>query len=342
LSLRDLLFPLAWVYRGITGCRNWLYDHRLLRVSHVETKVISIGNLTVGGTGKTPVTLALIEELRARGYSCGVVSRGYKRSKAGVLGVDNSPLAAHTFGDEPALIKASYPDVPVFVGKKRMAAVKALLAEKKVDFILCDDAFQHRSLHRDLNFLLLDVTESIRSYRLLPVGRSREALQPALKRADFIVLTKTNLIPVEELDEIREWIKSRAGGKPVLMAEYVFKGMRSLKGHVVQSFKDKAYLVSGIAKPQTLERTVGDRVAIVKHKAFPDHHRYTDLEIEALLDEASQLQARWILTTAKDGMKLGAFHRLRERLWIVDLGICFNGDVNAFYEAVDQLGRQVR
>jgi tetraacyldisaccharide 4'-kinase len=340
LSLKDLLFPLAWAYRGVTGCRNWLYDRRLFRINQVDAKVISIGNLTVGGTGKTPVTLALIEGLKARGYSCGVVSRGYKRTKAGVLQVDNSPLAAHTFGDEPALIKSTYPDVPVLVGEKRVAAAKALLADQKVDFILCDDAFQHRSLHRDLNILLIDATEPLSSYRLMPVGRAREAMQPALKRADVIMVTKANLVSEEELKELREWIKTKSGEKPVILAEYVFKGMKSLKGQVVQSFKDSAYLVSGIAKPMAFERTLGDRVKIVKHKTFPDHHRYTDLEVEALLDEASQLQARWILTTAKDSMKLGAFHRLRERLWIAELGIRFNGDVNAFYEAVDRLGRQ--
>jgi tetraacyldisaccharide 4'-kinase len=209
-----------------------------------------------------------------------------------------------------------------------------------VDFILCDDAFQHRSLHRDLNLLLLDVTESIRSYRLLPVGRAREALQPALKRADFVVLTKANLISEQELNEVRRWLQGKTEDKPTILAEYIFKGMRSLTGQVVQSFKDGAYVFSGIAKPAAFESTLGERVKIVKHKTFPDHHRYTDLEVEEILDEASRLQARWILTTAKDSMKLGAFPRLRERLWVVELGIRFNGDVNTFYEAVDRLGRK--
>lgn len=324
----------------MTGCRNWLYDHRIFRASKVEAKVISIGNLTVGGTGKTPVTLALLEGLTARGYTCGVVSRGYKRKQSGTLVVDTSPLAAHQFGDEPALIKSTFPDVPVLVGEKRAAAARELLAQKQVDMIICDDAFQHRSLHRDLNVLLIDATESQKNYRLMPVGRAREAVKPAISRADFIILTKANLVSSEQLEEIRAWIKSKGGEKPILTADYVFKGMRSLRGQVVQSFKDSAYLVSGIAKPEAFEKTVGDRVKVVKHKVFPDHHRYKDIEVEAILDDASQLQARWILTTAKDGMKLGAFHRLRERLWTVELGVKLNGDVNAFYEAVDRLGRK--
>lgn len=340
MSLKDLLYPLAWAYRGVTGCRNWFYDKRLFRATKVDAKVISIGNLTVGGTGKTPVTLALLEGFKARGYTCGVVSRGYMRQESGTLVVDNSPLAAHRFGDEPALIKSAFPEVPVLVSEKRVAAARELLAHSPVDIVICDDAFQHRSLHRDLNILLIDATESLKNYRLLPVGRAREAVKPAISRADFIVLTKSNLVSSEQLNEVREWIKSKGGDKPVLTADYVFKGMRSLKGQVVQSFKDSAYVVSGIAKPEAFEKTIGDRVKVVKHKVFPDHHRYRDIEIEAILDDASQLQARWILTTAKDGMKLGAFHRLRERLWIVELGIKLNGDVNAFYEAVDRLGRK--
>ncbi len=338
--MKDLLFPLSLAYRGATGCRNWLYDRRIFRSSQVETKIISIGNLTVGGTGKTPVTLALIEGLKARGYTCGVISRGYKRGRSGVLEVDLSPLAAHSFGDEPALIKANFNDVPVFVGEKRVSAAKALLAAHKVDFIICDDAFQHRSLYRDLNLLLLDVSEPIRNYKVLPVGRARESLVPALKRADFLILTKSNLVESQKLDEVREWLKARSGDKPILLADYVFKGMRSLKGQVVQSFKDKVYMVSGIAKPEAFERTLENRVDVVKHKTFPDHHRYSDLDVEAILDEAGHLQARWILTTGKDSMKLRAFHRLRERLWTAEVAIKLNGDVNALYEAIDELGRQ--
>lgn len=340
MSLRDLFFPLAWAYRGVTGCRNWLYDRRIFKAHQVDAKVISIGNLTVGGTGKTPVTIALVEGLRARGYSCGVVSRGYKRADKGVLEVENKPTAALSFGDEPALIKATFPDIPVMVGEKKSAAAKALLAANKVDFVICDDAFQHRSLHRDLNLLLVDATEPIKNYRVLPVGQAREAAFPAFRRADFVIITKANLVPPEKLAEVRDWINVRWADKPVLIGDYVFTGMRSQRGQVVQSFRDRAVLVSGIAKPEAFERLIGDRVEIVKHKIFPDHHRYTDLEVEALIDEASQLQARWILTTSKDNTKLGAFHRLRERLWVAEMGVRLNGDVNALYEAVDRLGRK--
>lgn len=334
--MKELLFPARWLYESATSVRNWLYDRAWIKISQVDAQVISIGNLTMGGTGKTPVTLALIEHLQKKGYSVGVVSRGYRRKEKGVLNVELTAKAASMFGDEPTLIKATFPTIPVVVGARRADAAVALLAQSKVDFILCDDAFQHRSLHRDLNLLLMDATETIKNYRVLPVGRARERLIPALQRADFIILTKTNLIEASELRQLVDWVESRTK-KQILRADYVVKGLRSLTGQTAKELKDSVYLVSGIARPETLERTVSQSAKVVKHRFFDDHHSYSDLEVEEILDEASRLQARWILTTAKDSMKLGAFPRLRERLWVVELGLEFKGEVDAFYEAVDRL-----
>ena len=326
------------MYQFVVGLRNWLYDHSLLRAKRIDCKVISIGNLTLGGTGKTPLTLTLLQELRDRGHTCGVVSRGYKREGAGVLEVDLADKAAQRFGDEPALIKATFPDVPVVVGERRVAAAKALMALRKVDVLLCDDAFQHRRLHRDLNLLCLDASEPPKNYRMMPVGRARESLVPALRRADFLVVTKTNLVAPAQLAAVIDWLESKTT-KPTLLADYVFKGLRSMNGQSVQTLSDGVYLVSAIAKPAALEKTLAGRVRVVKHRTFRDHHRYANREVEEILDEASHLQARWVLTTAKDSMKLSAFPRLRERLWVVELGLEFRGDVKAFYEAVDRLAQ---
>lgn len=336
--MREMLFPLSWIYQGATGFRNWLFDMSIRRAAQVEAKVISIGNLTVGGTGKTPVTLAILELLQKRKYKAGVISRGYRRIKKGVHEVDGTPSSALFFGDEPSLIKSQYPEIPVFVGEKRIHAARTMLAEHKLDFILCDDAFQHRGLHRDLNLLLLDAREAQKNYRVLPVGRARESIGGAVKRVDFFIVTKSNLVTPEELDGVLAWIKTKSD-KPALLAEYIYRGVKSYLGELRQELKDPVYLVSGVARPDAVERTIEGRIPIVKHKIFPDHHRYTDLEIEAILDEASQMQARWILTTAKDAMKLRQFHRLRERLWVIDLGVEFKGDVKAFYETVDGLAR---
>ncbi len=338
MSFKEALFPFSLAYQSATGARNWLYDKGLRKTQKVKAKVISIGNLTVGGTGKTPMTLVLIEQFKKRKVSCGVISRGYKRMEKGVLTVDTSPRAALIFGDEPALIKATHPDVPVVVGERRFDAAQALLKEQMVDVILCDDAFQHRALHRDLNIVLLDVTEPLKNYRLLPVGRARESLKPALKRADFVILTKANLISESEFKEFHTWLEPRYQGS-VIRADYVLNGFRSLFEHRWDDIWDPVLAVTGIAKPQAFEKTVEGKAKILKHKTFPDHHRYTDLEVEVMLDEASQLQARWILTTAKDAMKLSQFPRLKERLWIAELGLKLSGDTKELYEALDRLAR---
>lgn len=336
--INEALFPLGMAYQTAAGLRNWMYDKGLRKAHKVQAKVISIGNVTMGGTGKTPMVIAIIEQLQKRKITCGVVSRGYKRGETGVLTVDTGPRAALSYGDEPALIKSVFPEIPVVVGESRVEAANALLEKDKVDVIVCDDAFQHRALHRDLNLVLMDVTEPTRNYRVVPVGRAREALRPALRRADFVVLTKANLVGADDYAAFSEWLKARYDG-PVIRADYILKGFHSLNGHRWDDIRDPVLMVTGIAKPKTFEKTVEGKCKIVKHNSFPDHHRYTDLEVEIMLDDSSKLEARWILTTAKDAMKLAEFPRLKERLWIADLGLKFSGDTKELYEALDRLGR---
>lgn len=315
-----------------------MYDHRLFRAGKVEARVLAVGNVTVGGTGKTPVTLAMLELLKKKGFSVGVVSRGYKKGKSGIHPVDTGIKAAADFGDEPALIKHTHPEVPVFVGGKRVKTARQLLSEKSVDFIVCDDAYQHRALHRDLNLLLLDATVPMKEYRVMPVGRGRESLVPALKRADYLVLTKTNIADDAQVKDLIFWLKDRSD-KPVLLAPYEFRGLTNPAGETVKELKDPVYLVSGVAKPWTVEKTLAGVVKIVKHKSFEDHHRYTNLEVETILDEASHLQARWIVTTAKDAVKLRHFRALQGRLWVIEMGVKLEGDVKELYADIDRLAR---
>jgi tetraacyldisaccharide 4'-kinase len=338
MILREALFPFSLAYQGAMGVRNWMYDKGFRKTQKVKAKVISIGNLTVGGTGKTPMTMFLVEQLQKRHLKCGVISRGYKRAEKGVLTVTTDPLAAHSYGDEPALIKSIFPELPVLVGERRVNAAEALLGEHKVDVIVCDDAFQHRSLHRDFNILLMDVTEPVKNYRVVPLGRARESLGPALKRADVVILTKANHATPEQYEEFTAWLKNRCD-KPMIRADYLLQGFHSLLGQKNEELLDPVILISGIAKPSALIKTLEGKAKILKHKSFPDHHRYTDLEVEVIMDEASQLQARWILTTAKDAMKLRQFKRLRERLWIVDLGLKLSGDTKDLYETLDRFSR---
>ncbi|MGE4132502.1 MAG: tetraacyldisaccharide 4'-kinase [Bdellovibrionales bacterium] len=336
--IRHTLFPFQLAYYSATSLRNWAYDVGLRKAKQVEAKVISIGNLTVGGTGKTPMTIFLIDELLKRGLSAGVVSRGYGRLEKGVLEVEISPRAVERFGDEPVLIKTAHPEIPIFVGEKRSKAAESLLAHKKVDVLIGDDAFQHRALHRDLNLLLIDATEPLQNYSLLPVGRAREASRPAFSRCDFVVITKCNLVDEATLGKVKDWVEARTK-KPIIQAEYILKNYRSTLGQKTNELKDKVILVSGIAKPYAFEAMLKDKLKIAKHNIYEDHHRYTDLDIEILLDSASTQGVRWIVTTAKDEVKLMHFPRLRERLWVADLSLNLKGELQELYESLDRLAR---
>ncbi len=121
-----------------------------------------------------------------------------------------------------------------------------------------------------------------------------------------------------------------------------YKGLRSQNQELKETLKDAGYLVSGVGRPETIEKVLDGKVKVVKHRKFGDHHRYTDLEVENILDESSALGARWILTTGKDAMKLSAFNRLRDRLWVIELGLELKGEAKALYEAIDGwLGRAI-
>src|SRR5262249_5119827 len=163
------------------------------------------------------------------------------------------------------------------------------------------------------------------NYRVMPVGRGRESLIPALRRVDYFIITKTNLASSEQVEDLLHWIGNHSD-KPVLQAAYGTNGFRSVNGTVEENLRDPVYLISGVARPETIERVVADRAKVLKHKVLDDHHRYTHLEVEELLDESAALGARWIVTTAKDATKLSKFHQLKNRLWVIDLKIDFKGD----------------
>lgn len=335
-----LVAPISWPYGFLTTLRNKFYDWHLFRSVAVDLPVVAIGNVTVGGTGKTPVLIALAEKIMETYPHVGVVSRGYKRTSKGVLEVTLDKDAAKQFGDEPALIKSRLPEALVFVGEKRVRAARAVQAKNDKAIIFADDAIQHRRLKRDLNVLLMDVFDDPKAYRLIPRGRARERLKPALRRSDFIILTKTNLIDPDLLKERMEWL-AKLTDKPVLRAEYVLDGFA--KGNQTrESLSDKSIAVSAVARPESIDKMLANKAEVVKHQVFPDHHTFTNNEVEELLDEASRLGARWVVCTEKDWVKLKRFQQLAERLWVMKLKVQLEGNVDPLYEKINSLVRAQR
>ena len=273
--------PLASLYGAVTGFRNRLYDRGTLKTHRLQGPVVSIGNLAVGGSGKTPFLIALGELLQQRGVAFDVLSRGYGRATKGVALVDpeGSP---RDFGDEPLLI-ARRLRVPVIVGEDRYAAGQ--FAEQKFgpQLHLLDDGFQHRRLARDFDMVLVTSTDVRDS--LLPAGRLREPLS-SIARADAIVLTND----------------TPADGLP-LAKQRVWHVARSI---VASRLNERCFAFCGIARPENFFAELAScGVALAGQRAFSDHHVYTKADVRRLQELRQQHNAAAFLTTEKDAINLG-------------------------------------
>lgn len=280
------LNPLSGIYAAAVGFRNSLYDRRLLIPRFLQGPVISIGNLSTGGSGKTPFVILLGELLKSRGLKLDVLSRGYERNSRGALLVDpgGSP---RDFGDEPLLISRRL-QVPVVVGEERYEAGRFAEQRFGPQFHLLDDGFQHRRLARDFDIVL--VTPEDARDRLLPAGRLREPLQ-SLKRADAVVLT------------------SGAADESFSLADkIVWRARRGIVTHTAEPVGARPVVFCGIARPQNFLlqlRTAG--IDPVAHVFFRDHHAYTENDVRELLQIRQRSGADGFVTTEKDAVNLGGY-----------------------------------
>jgi tetraacyldisaccharide 4'-kinase len=306
--------PLTGIYGAASALRNTLYDHGILPARRLERPVVSIGNLSVGGSGKTPFVIALGELFLARGIRFDVLSRGYRRKTRGVLVVEPNGSAAD-FGDEPLLI-ARRLGVPVVVGESRYEAGR--LAEKKFEsqLHLLDDGFQHRSLARDFDIVLIAGPEF--DDRLLPSGRLREPLS-SLERADAIVL------PTELAIE-----GAALRGKPV---------WRMKREIVLTAAPESPVVFCGLARPQQFFAQVrAAGISPVAELNFRDHHAYARSDIEQLLAERARLGASGFVTTEKDAVNLGPLQMELQPIAIAALDIALDNPA----DVVDTILKRIR
>ncbi|MBO68486.1 MAG: tetraacyldisaccharide 4'-kinase [Acidiferrobacteraceae bacterium] len=279
--LSFMLLPLSALYGVVLTLRVAAYRCGLLKRANAGVPVIVIGNLTVGGTGKTPLTIALARYLRERGYSPGIVSRGYKGKAEAQSRLVNGDEDAGLVGDEPLLIRRET-GCPVVVGRKRPIACDQLIAHHGVDIIISDDGLQHLSLERAIEIVVVDGKRLFGNRLLLPAGPLRETTK-RLHSVDFVV---------------------RHGGLPYA-SEYTMRSQLEYAVNLhtgerrdLNSFLDREiHAVAGIAHPVEFFRKLEDLgIRMIEHK-FPDHHNYRKIDIEQLLNKT-------VLITAKDAIKL--------------------------------------
>jgi tetraacyldisaccharide 4'-kinase len=307
--VKILLFPLTLLslpYEWGVRLRTIFYSTNLWKSKRLPCPVISVGNITVGGTGKTPLVITLAKGLTDRGIPVAVLSRGYKgKGSSGPLVSDGKTLllSPEESGDEPFQMAQALKGIPVLIGKDRFANGQLVLQRFNIRGVLLDDGYQHLQLHRDLNILLIDSEIGFGDHHLLPRGILREPLRH-LHRAHLFLLTKVedpeNCRPLEKM--LREFHPS----SPVFHSHYEPQGLIGPGGEWVglQTLKGKkALAVSGIANPayfSLLLRKCG--MEIVREMIFPDHHRFTSKDLVAIEKESKE--ADWIVTTEKDIVKL--------------------------------------
>ena len=297
--------PASTIYGAVVGARNHLYDHRILQPRRLSGPVVSVGNLSVGGSGKTPFVILLGELLKNRGIPFDVLSRGYGRKTRGVMQVDPAG-SSETFGDEPLLI-ARRLEIPVILGEDRYQAGQ--FAEEKFgpQLHLLDDGFQHRRLTRDFDIVLVTPDDARDS--LLPSGRLRERLN-SLRRADAVVLTSgaaPESFPIE--------------GKLI---------WRVRRGIATENVPDRPVAFCGIARPQNFMlqlRKAGIEPAA--EAVYRDHHAYTEADIRELLALLQKSESGGFVTTEKDAINLGGYFSALQPLAVVLVKMELTDSANA-------------
>jgi len=307
----DLFSPIASLFGAAVRLRGWGYAAGLLRTARLQAPVISIGNLTMGGTGKTPTTIALGKLLLDSGHRVAVLSRGYKGDHGGgpLLVSDGQCIqaTANEAGDEALVIARNLPRALVAVARKRAQAGIWLEKHFGVDVHLLDDGFQHLQLHRDLNLLVIDATNPFGG-GLPPRGRLREPLD-AICRADAVILSRTEV--GYSYDELIEGIRRYKPDIPCLLAHQKLVTLRRLGEEEELSLEVLSGVAvvafAGIGNPSQFLTTLSKAgIRVVQSLFFPDHHHYRAPDCQRLVRECEKLDVKALITTEKDAEKLSA------------------------------------
>jgi tetraacyldisaccharide 4'-kinase len=308
-SFRYLLFPFSLIYGAVILLRNFLFDKNILKSSSFNFPLICVGNLAVGGTGKTPMTEYLATLLK-KDYKTATLSRGYKRKTKG-FAIAGANTTAIDIGDEPMQFHQKFPDVVVAVGEERLVAIPQLLHDKpETEVIILDDAFQHRSVKAGLNILLTEYGNLYSRDLMMPAGDLRD-VKGSRKRADIIVVTKCRAnLPVSEKEAIEKSLDILPHQK-LFFTEILYAPPYHLfnKNFANIGSTTDLLLVTGIANPKPLMNFITGHVHSYEMLRYADHHIFTSTDLKDIKKHFKNLPEndRMILTTEKDAVRLEKF-----------------------------------
>jgi tetraacyldisaccharide 4'-kinase len=353
------LFLLSRLFRAIVQFRHTLYRKRIYRYKTLGCLVVSIGNITTGGTGKTPVTEVFARTLSAKGRRVAILSRGYRsaskplkekfldlfRSKKNVTpprvvseGKGKVLLNSHMAGDEPYMLAKNLPDVLVLTDKDRVKSGRYAIRKYGVDTLIMDDGFQHLHLKPKVNVLLIDSTNPFSNHNLLPRGLLREPIKN-IRRADYIFLTKSN--GGSHLRRLKNFISKHNPRAEIIECTHrpqYLRDLKTLKDSPLADLKGKKIAaISGIAVPESFETFLTGFGAEIIHTArYADHHRYRKQEIVDFIQESKDKGASMVLTTEKDAVRFPEIDHLIPCLYLrVEIDILSGAE--SFNDAISRI-----
>ena len=311
---RALAWAPAKLYELGVRLRVAAYETEYLKQKRVDAKVISVGNITLGGAGKTPMVAYIARYLKSEDQQVAILTRGYGRDSSGMRVLnktqgDAAPPAAsyREYGDEPLMLARALPDVPVVINEDRYEGGRRAESELGARVLVMDDGYQHLALARDLNILLIDATDPFGEFEMVPFGRLREPLY-ALKRADAVIITRAD----KPFDQARTnaIIKYFCGDRvPIMYAYSVIARLRHLETNVVYDAREfvgwNAVAMCGIGNPNAFSDDLTNiGVNILGERFFADHHAYTRDDLDSVIKTARDAGADFIVTTEKDAVRL--------------------------------------
>ncbi len=305
--LNFLLTGASIVYSLIVRLRNFFYDKHIFKTHQTQIPVISIGNITLGGTGKTPLVVWLCKEL-SKNHNCAILTRGYKAA--------NKYCSKHNT-DEPEMLSKSCPHAKVIVNPNRVIGAAEAIGKFAAKIIIMDDGFQHRRLSRDLDIVTIDATRPFGYDKIFPAGLLREPIS-SLKRADAIVITRCDTTNESELNKLEE--KLQTINPKMIISRSIHAPVHAItinnKEISLQQLKDKRiFAFCGIGNPEAFLYTIKKLGCdIAGSRIYNDHHNYTNDDLSDIYRQAKHLNAEIILTTQKDWTKISVLNTTKNGL----------------------------
>lgn len=322
--LVTLLAPLSWIFSLGVLIRRALYHVGFFKSRSVDRPVLCVGNLTTGGTGKTPWVALITEKLSSNYPETVILSRGYSGDFSGVMTV-NQDTDPRTCGDEPLwLFKKT--KRPVYISRQRLAAAEKAKTERNVDLFVLDDGFQHWALKRDFDFILLDASVKKTHYRMLPWGRLREPFS-ALKRAQAVVFNKCNYASPQVIQELEKEVKRYVDDSRIFYADFEFHRWSLLWENTSgTSLHGPIALTCGVGNPDAFIKTVQDLgLEIGREFLYPDHHFWKPEDVEKITYQMRQRDLKNLVMTEKDAIKLVRYQKhfkeLGLQMWVCEMQV---------------------